>query len=201
MEREENAATADIEYIANRAKEAAYERGLDRVDVRVFPFGRSDRIRVELSVHVRSACPACKQPTPDFESAQPHNYSCAIVISCTAAGMIESDDDDPDELVETLADHLVGLVMRQEEELRAEATERARELHREVIEALSRGDASVIHEKAPQYGDYAILIGADLVTCAEVQANTVAPHDTENVATPLADLPPEAQATLSRNRE
>jgi hypothetical protein len=192
-------ATVNTDYIADLAKEEAYRSGIDDVHVSVTP-DADGKLRVELSVQVRSTCPVCGQSAPDARS--PVQHGCGAWISpVRVADMIDPDSDDLDYLIEALADRLAGLVMRQEEELRAEATERARELHREVIEALSRGDTSLVHDEVPQYGDYTILIGQDLMTCAEVKAATVDLWDTADVSTPVHELPEAAQETLRRRKE
>jgi hypothetical protein len=184
----------NTECIIDAANEAAYQRGLDNVDVRVTPDG-DGKVKVEIAVQVQSMCHGCGQPTPDVRSFGQHGCG-AWIVPCTVDGVIDLDGDDLDDLIESLADLLVELVANQERTLRHEAAERARELHQEVIEALSRGDASVVCEEVPQYGDYTIFIGGSLVTCAEVRANTVDLWDTEDVATPLAELPKAAQETL-----
>jgi hypothetical protein len=190
----------NTEYIADLATEAAYRRGLDNVHVSVTP-ADGGMVNVELSLQVRSTCPVCGQSTTDVRSSGQHG--CGAWISPVSASItsLDPDSDDLDDLIEGLAGRIEDLVMDQERTLREEAAERARQIHQEVIEALCRGDDSVIYDDVPQYGDYTIFVGGALVTCAEVHANTVDLWDTEDVATPLADLPEAAQETLNRRGE
>jgi hypothetical protein len=192
------------ECIIDLAKDAAYWRGLDQVGVRVTPVGGNvegkAEVMVELSVQVRSVCHGCGQPTPDVRSSGQHGCG-AWIVPARAAGIIDPNSDDLEDMIGALADRLVDSVMEQERTLREEAVELASELHQEVIDALCRGDDSGIHDEVPWRGDYTVVNGDVLVTCAEVRANTVNLWNTEEVSTPIADLPPEAQETLGRNRE
>jgi hypothetical protein len=194
----------NTECIIDLAQEAAYWRGLDQVGVRVTPAGGNAEgkaeVTVELSVQVRSVCHGCGQPTPDVRSSGQHGCG-AWIVPARAAGIIDPDSDDLDDMIGALADRLVESVTDQERTLREEAAELAGELHQEVIDALCRGDDSGIYDEVPQYGDYTVVHGDALVTCAEVRANTVDLWNTEEVATPLAELPEAAQETLRRRGE
>jgi hypothetical protein len=191
------------EHIADLAAKAARRHGLDNVSVGVTPAdGVDGMVAVRLSFQVRSVCPVCARSTPDVESAKQHR-SCGAwsgTVSASAEALDPGREDFENSL-DVLADALAQVVALTERDLRAEARERAQELHQQAIEALCRGDYYAIHEEPPPDGDYTMVVGGSLATCAEVHANTVRPWDTENVITPISGLPQAAQETINWSPE
>jgi hypothetical protein len=106
-----------------------------------------------------------------------------------------SSKDDPDDIVAAF----IEAVHAEEDWLRTEAEERARELHERAISFMTdRGDVGDVRllQPEPWQHDSTFVRGGSLVTSVRVRARTAAGYDKAEVATPLTELPPRALRAL-----
>jgi hypothetical protein len=177
----------------------------------------AEHIWVELAEQIRSVCPRCGHTIPhragpvtrivtlpgghkiprDLYNYQHH---CGVwVMPVHAATIIPVNGTLPDDLEKRLLkllDQFTELKEAAQDEIRAEALDRAKLLHEQVLARLAEGDTSSLYTEPPQWGHYTTVADDHVVTVAEVFIRETR-HPEVDVRTPVTDLPPTAQNAIA----